>query len=440
MSGDGESVARRLDAHQSSGEGRPRLAVVITAGGTGLRMGGDTPKQFLELAGRPLLLHALDAALDWARDASGVELAGLVVSHPAGELDRTARLLEQALARAGGPAAWPGLAAAPVEGGATRQESVALALAALPEDLAAVFIHDGARPLATPSLYSRLWAAFQARGDAAGAVPVLPPGDTLKQVRHGTESLEIAGTVDREHARAVQTPQLLRWPQIRAWHERARGEGFAATDDAALAERYAPEAPLLGVAGEARNLKLTRPEDLRLAAAWLRDDGAPVEPGLRVGQGFDVHAFVPDRRLVLGGVEFPGERGLAGHSDADVLLHAIADALLGAAALGDIGSHFPDTEEAWRGADSWDLLREVAVRVRAAGFRPVNVDATVICERPRIRPRVDAMRARIADALCLPRDAVNVKGTTTEGLGFPGRGEGIAAQAVALLAPALAER
>ena len=423
----------------------PRLAVVITAGGSGSRMGGPLPKQFISLAGRPVLVHCLSTALEWARGA-GVELAALCVSHPPGAAAETARLLEASRAGSGDRAAFAGLTMMCIPGGETRQESVRLALEALPGDLDAVFIHDGARPLATYALYQRLWQALADDETAQGAVPLLPPGDTLKEL--GADGLDVTGTLDRERVRAVQTPQLFRWPLIRRLHLEAREAGVTATDDAALLEGRTPRLRVAAVAGEARNLKLTRPEDLALAEAWLRgdeveasggpglrrDDGTQEDPGLRIGQGFDVHAFAAGRPLVLGGVVIPFERGLAGHSDADVLLHAVADALLGAAALGDIGLHFPDTEEAWRGADSWELLRETGRRVRQAGFRPVNVDATVICEAPRIRPHVEAMRARIAAALDLSVAAVGVKGTTSEGLGFTGRGEGIAAQAVALLA------
>jgi len=415
-----------------------RLAVVITAGGTGRRMGAGAPKQFLTLAGRPVLARTLEQALEWGRRAApALELAALVVSHPAGGGAETARLAVAAC-QAADCATWaPDLQLRCLDGGATRQESVRLALAGLPDDLTAVFVHDGARPLASAELYQSLWQLLERTPAALGVVPLLPPGDTLKAISCAADGLaQVTATVDREGVRAVQTPQLFRWPDLRRWHERAAAEGFVGTDDASLAERYAPEGRVLAAEGRRVNLKLTRPEDLAMAEGYLRGEAGP--PGssladLRVGQGFDVHAFTEGRPLILGGVEIPHERGLAGHSDADVLLHAISDALLGAAGLDDIGAHFPDTDSAWKGADSWKLLVEVNRRVRAAGFRPLNVDATLICERPKIRPYVPAMRARIAAALELPEAAVNVKGTTTERLGFTGRGEGIAAQAVCLL-------
>lgn len=402
-------------------------------------MGGAAPKQFLTLAGRPVLARSLEQALRWGRQAlPEVELTALVVSHPEGAADETRHLLELALAEADAAHWAPLLQAQILAGGATRQESVQRALEALPSELTAVFVHDGARPLARADLYAALWQAFHNSPGCLGAVPILPPGDTLKSVKRDADgSLVVAGTVDREQVRAVQTPQLFRWPALRDWHRQAARLDFVATDDASLAERFAPQGEVRIVEGNRGNLKLTLPEDLAIAEGWL-GKAEPGPPGsslavLRIGQGFDVHAFAEGRPLILGGVEIPHPQGLAGHSDADVLLHAIADALLGAAALDDIGAHFPDTDPRWKGADSWELLCEVDRRVREAGYCPLNVDATVICERPKIRPFVPAMRERIATALRLPLPAVNVKGTTSEGLGFTGRGEGIAAQAVCLL-------
>jgi len=398
-----------------------RVAIVVTAGGTGSRLGGGLPKQFLPLAGQPVLARALSGALSWATSASeGLGLAALAVSHPPGHGEATRALLDRCLEDAG----LPRFVGIVVEGGATRQESVRRALEALPATLEAVFVHDGARPLATPALYQSLWRRLSDQPEALGAVPLLPPTDTLKRVAGD----QLAGTVDREAVRAVQTPQLFRWPRLLELHREAAARGLEATDDAALAEILAPGEAVLAVDGEAGNVKITRGEDLAMAERRL--GGAPV---LRVGQGFDVHAFAPGRPLVLGGVAIPHDQGLAGHSDADVLLHAISDAVLGAAGLDDIGAHFPDSDERWRGADSWELLRECVRRAAEAGWRPVNVDATLIGERPKIRPHVPAMRERIAAALGLPEGAVNVKGTTTERLGFPGRGEGLAAQAVVLL-------
>jgi 2-C-methyl-D-erythritol 2,4-cyclodiphosphate synthase/2-C-methyl-D-erythritol 4-phosphate cytidylyltransferase len=405
-----------------------RLGWILAAGGRGLRMGGPRPKQFLELAGEPVLLHAL-RTLPPLR-AHG--LAAVAVGHPSGEAGETRLLLERFAAETEGFGfdEQAAVRLVLVPGGATRQASVAAALMALPAELDLIAVHDAVRPLATPELVLRLLAALVADDEAWGVVPLLPPGDTLKSVSIlGPGHWEITGTADRERTLAVQTPQLFRAARLSQAHERAVADGVEAGDDAALVERCAGR--LLGLEGERANIKLTRPEDLDWAAAWLAR--GTKEGAMRVGQGFDVHAFCEGRPLMLGGVEIPCERGLAGHSDADVLLHAIADAVLGAAGLGDIGRHFPDTDAAYAGADSWELLREVAALARRAGWRVLNLDATVICERPKIAPHAQVMRTRIAAALGLPAAAINLKGTTSEGLGFTGRGEGIAAQAVCLL-------
>lgn len=414
-----------------------RLALVITAGGLGRRMAAGAPKQFLNLAGRPMLARTLEGAVQALAELPHLRLTHLLLSHPVEACRESQLLLDDAADLA------DRLEMAPifqlVEGGPTRQDSVRLALEALAAQPGpapdAVLVHDGVRPLASPALYQRLVEGLHTRKDALGVVPLLSVTDTVKSVRRDARAWTVTGTVDREGLGAVQTPQLLRWPQALDLHRKARAEGLAVTDEAMLVERLAPKALLVGVEGESRNIKITRPDDLLLAEAWLareRKDGAM--DALRVGQGFDVHAFAPDRPLVLGGVAIPHELGLAGHSDADVLLHAIADAVLGAAGLDDIGALFPDTEERWRGADSWELLRECVRRAREKGWMPVNVDATLMGQRPRIRPHVPAMRERIAQALELSVDAVNVKGTTTERLGFIGREEGLAAQAVVLMA------
>lgn len=413
-----------------------RLALVITAGGLGRRMAAQAPKQFLHLAGRPVLARTLEGALGALAAQPSLTLTHLVLSHPAEAREETRLLLDQAMASSLGLELREALL---VAGGPTRQDSVRLALEALaqagdpmPE---AVLVHDGVRPLASPQLYHRLVQGFQTREDAVGVVPLVPLSDTLKILHQEAQGWTVAGTVDREGLGAVQTPQLLRWPQALDLHRQALEAGLVVTDEAMLVELLAPSSVLVGVEGESRNIKITRPDDLLLAEAWLGEQGrGGAMDGLRVGHGFDVHAFAPGRPLVLGGVVLPHPVGLAGHSDADVLLHAIADAVLGAAGLDDIGAHFPDTEERWQGADSWELLRECVRRARECGFRPVNVDATLLGQRPKIRPFVPAMRERIGQAMDLEESAVNVKGTTTERLGFIGREEGLAAQAVVLMA------
>ncbi len=410
-----------------------RLAVILTAGGRGSRMSSSAPKQFIELAGKPVLAHALDALFSWLKDQPELELE-LVLTHPADAASETRELLDGSLMAC--PALAGRLKTHLANGGDTRQDSVRLGLQSLNSTAEAVYIHDGARPFASPELYHRLLTTLDSDENTLAVVPLLPATDTLKQL---DQAGCITGTVDRSQVRAVQTPQLLRLPQALELHERAAADGFVATDDASLVEHYSPGS-LLAVEGDPANLKLTTPQDLLLAEALLlRKEQAVIQDdafGLRVGQGFDVHAFCEGRPLILGGIEIPFERGLAGHSDADVLLHAISDALLGAANLGDIGQHFPDTDPAWKGADSWQLLKAVAGLLAGKGWRVVNLDATLICQRPKLAPYRDAMRERICQALVTQPEQISLKATTTEKLGFTGREEGIAAQAVVLLARA----
>jgi 2-C-methyl-D-erythritol 4-phosphate cytidylyltransferase / 2-C-methyl-D-erythritol 2,4-cyclodiphosphate synthase len=293
-----------------------------------------------------------------------------------------------------------------------------------------VVIHDGARPLAEPELFDRCAAAAAESGAAIAATPV---ADTLKRVAEGA----IAGTVDRAGLWAAQTPQAFRLESLR--RAMAANSGETVTDEARLCE--VAGLPVSVVPASPANLKVTHAEDIPVADALLRArHGSPPRVGpVRTGIGYDAHRFASGRRLVLGGVEIAHDRGLEGHSDADVLLHAIADAVLGAASLGDIGQHFPPSDERFRDADSQYLLREVARLAREAGWAPGNIDATVLAEAPRIGPHVPLMRERIASCLGLSPGAVSVKATTNEGMGSIGRGEGIAALATATLVPALVD-
>ncbi len=316
-----------------------------------------------------------------------------------------------------------------VPGGASRQDSVAVGLYALGGDGDDfVLVHDGARPLLTPSVIDRCLDGARAHGSAVAALPV---ADTLKSAdARGT----VTGTVDRSHLWAVQTPQIFRTSELFRAHAAAAAAGFTGTDEASLVEAFGAERVHL-VPGASDNLKITRPEDLHLAEAIMnaRRPTSPLET--RVGFGYDVHRLAPGRRLVLGGIEIPHTQGLDGHSDADVLLHALMDALLGAAALPDIGHLFPNTDPAYAGADSAALLSHVARRVADAGYRVVNVDLTLIAEAPKIAPYVEAMREVVARRLSVSVTQVGIKATTHEGLGALGRGQGIAAHAVAALAP-----
>ncbi|EKV26493.1 2-C-methyl-D-erythritol 4-phosphate cytidylyltransferase [Caenispirillum salinarum AK4] len=384
------------------------VVALVVAAGRGARMGGGgLPKQYRLLGGRPVLRHSLGT------------LAGhpsvdhvLTVIHPD---DRP--LYEEAAA---------GLNLAdPVPGGAERQDSVRLGLeaaAGLGADV--VLIHDGARPFVDAGVIDRVVAALI---DHDGAIPALPVADTLKR---GDASGRITETVPRDGLWRAQTPQGFRFEAIRQAHRAA--EGKVLTDDAAVLE--AAGGTVVLVPGAEANVKITTGEDLTRAERLF---DRPLEP--RTGTGFDVHAFAAGGDGVqLCGVLVPYSARLAGHSDADVAWHAITDAILGAIGAADIGRHFPPTDEKWKGADSAVFLAHAARLVEARGGRIAHVDVTVICERPKIGPFRSAMRARTAEVLGLSAERVNVKGTTTEKLGFTGRREGIAAQAAAtVLLPAL---
>jgi 2-C-methyl-D-erythritol 4-phosphate cytidylyltransferase/2-C-methyl-D-erythritol 2,4-cyclodiphosphate synthase len=312
-----------------------------------------------------------------------------------------------------------------VAGGERRQDSVAAGLAALPEATEIVVIHDGARPLADAALFDR---AARAAAEHRAAIAAMPVADTLKRVQDG----QITVTVDRSGLWAAQTPQAFRLETLRRAIAASAGEDV--TDEARICE--AAGVPVAVVPASLANLKVTHPEDIPVAEALLRARrAAPSVAMPRVGIGYDTHRFAPGRRLVIGGVEIPAELGLEGHSDADVLLHAIADAILGAAALGDIGQHFPPSDERFRDANSQELLREAACLVHAAGWEVGNVDATILAEAPRMAPHATLMSERIAACLAIAPNAVSIKATTNEGMGAIGRGEGIAAMATAMLLP-----
>ena len=299
-----------------------------------------------------------------------------------------------------------------VQGGATRADSVRSGLAAAKGQLVA--IHDAARPFASAKIIT---AALQAAAESGAAAPAVPVKDTIKVA---DKDGKVVATPDRATLYAVQTPQCFdRALYLQALEAVSGEKASLVTDDCSLFELAG--LPVTLTAGDYANLKITTKEDLQK------------EKTMRIGHGYDVHRLVEDRKLILGGVEVPYEKGLLGHSDADVLLHAVMDAVLGAAALGDIGQHFPDTDPAYKGADSLALTREVAKIIAAHGYKVGNIDATILCQRPKLAPHIPAMRQNIADAFGLPLDAVSVKATTEEHLGFTGEGLGIAAHAVALI-------
>lgn len=305
-----------------------------------------------------------------------------------------------------------------IAGGAQRQDSVRNGLARCSHQI--VVIHDAARPMVTCQMIERSIQKAEEMGACIAAVPVI---DTIKSAEYNT----VRSTVDRSSLYSVQTPQTFRAELIRRAYDQALADGFYATDDAALVEHLGEEVAI--VPGSYENIKITTPADLEIAECRL--GGGQSE--IRTGFGFDVHQLVEGRELWLGGVKIEHEKGLLGHSDADVAVHAIADACLGAAALGDIGKHFPDSDPAYKGISSLKLLQHVGELIRAEGCSVVNVDATIACERPKIAPHSTDMRVRIAEALPTTPDRVSIKGTTTEGLGYTGRGEGIACWAVATL-------
>lgn len=376
--------------------GGERVGGILAAGGAGLRAG--VAKQWATVGGETVLRRAARVL-----SASGV-VDQIVAVVPAGEESRGAADLQ-------------GLEVPvrTVAGGAARADSVRAGLEAL-GDVEVVLVHDAARPFATASLARAVAEAAAERGAALAA---LRATDTVKR----GEGDRVAETLDRRVLWLAQTPQGFRAPLLRRAFASAGPSAAEATDECQLVERLGEEVAL--VPGEPGNFKITGPDDLARARVLI-------EPSVAMGVGYDVHAFAAGRRLVLGGVEFEGD-GLLGHSDADICAHAICDAVLGAAGLGDIGRHFPDTDPRWEGVSSLHLLREVAGKVRARGFTVGNCDVTLAARRPKIAPRAEEMRARLAEALGVSPAQVNVKATTGEGLGFVGRGEGIAAHAVALL-------
>ena len=386
---------------------------LIPAAGRAVRFGGQgVNKVFADLAGRPLLRWTAEAL------AAHEGIDGLVVVVGAAEVSQCRSALQGV----------PTLMSI-IPGGQTRQESVAIGLYTLggaQDDL--VLVHDGARPLVSRDVIGRCLEGAALHGNAVAALPV---ADTLKAA---DEAQVVQRTVDREGLWAVQTPQAFRVSTLYEAHASARDMGWEGTDEASLVEKFTDE-PVHLVLGDPANFKVTRPEDLRLAEALLAPRRQETSPMPRIGFGYDIHPLVEGRRLMLGGVEVPSVRGLDGHSDADVLLHALCDALLGAAGLPDIGHLFPNTDPAYAGISSLKLLAEVVRRLAAEGLTVGNVDLTLIAEAPKIAPYVPRMRDAIAGVLRVAAGQVGIKATTNEGLGSLGRGEGIAAHAVALLAP-----
>lgn len=375
---------------------------IILAGGSGSRMGADRNKVLLSLQNEPVITRSVKA---FSSLVDGVVLVSRKDDIPAMQAAMDAASLSATI----------------VAGGESRQASVWNGLLALPESCTHVLIHDGARCMVDEGTIRRCMASVEAHGTGVAAIPAI---DTIKQV--DADEL-VLSTPDRSTLRAVQTPQGFAVDLIRQAHLAAQADAFLGTDDASLVERLG--VPVRLTLGDRRNIKLTTPEDMKMAESFLPDDF----PALRVGQGYDVHRLVEGRDLILCGVNVPHALGLLGHSDADVALHALMDAMLGAMAMGDIGKHFPDTDERYRGISSMKLLEHVVELLEAHHARVTNCDVTIIAQKPKLLPFIPQMRDNIASALHLPVDRVNVKATTTERLSFEGREEGISAQAVCMI-------
>jgi 2-C-methyl-D-erythritol 4-phosphate cytidylyltransferase/2-C-methyl-D-erythritol 2,4-cyclodiphosphate synthase len=420
-----------------------KTAVIIAAAGSGKRMGGGIPKQYGRLGGMSILARSVKAFAD-LKEIHRIMIVTNEEFHGHCRAELSSLGLMSKVSDI-------------LPGGQERQDSIYNAVRRLPEDVDLVLVHDGVRPFVTAEVIRRTIEAARAHGAAVAAVPVK---DTIKVA----EESRLVKTLDRRLLYAIQTPQgFSRELLIHAYDEAYRNNYYG-TDDAYLVERAGEKVFI--AKGDYNNIKITTMEDIVFGEAILggqSEDGGmsgrfefnslktgPLngtfpeadtdaeqdsagEEEIRVGTGYDVHRLVRGRRLILGGVNIPFEKGLLGHSDADVLVHAIMDAMLGAASLGDIGRHFPDTDEKYRGISSLKLLETVGKMLRDRGFCIVNIDATVIAQRPKIAPHIREMILYLSEALGIEKNRINVKGTTTEKLGFAGREEGIAAQASVLV-------
>ncbi|MEJ2110043.1 MAG: 2-C-methyl-D-erythritol 4-phosphate cytidylyltransferase [Acidobacteriota bacterium] len=379
-------------------------------------MNARVPKQFLEVFGKPLLVHTIENIV------SVETIAQIVVALPAEYLSEANSILNRNPFRI------------PVEcvaGGSNRQESVHCGVKKVRSEIDIILVHDAVRPFCPPDMVRRMLEYAREKGSAVAAMPAT---ETIQRVSEDGRVLE---TAPRRELYAIQTPQVFHAEVLRSALCSATEEGFTGTDESSVV-RWAGH-PVFIVEGSADNIKITRPLDLKLAELLMnrpsdmREGFSGEESGMRVGQGIDYHRLVEGRRLILGGVAIPFEKGLEGHSDADVLSHAVCDALLGAASMGDIGRHFPDTDPANRGRSSREFLEQVRSKIEAGGWGILNVDATLLAQKPKLAPYMQEMRSNIASSLDIAEERVNIKATTTEGLNAEGRGEGISAQAIALL-------
>lgn len=408
-----------MQIESGTDSGQPRVAAVIAAGGTGTRIGSQLPKQFIQIGGKPILVRTVESVL------SVESVFEVVIALPAEHIAQAETLLAQWELRA------PVVC---VAGGTTRQESVWRGVQRASTSADLIMVHDAVRPFCDRDTLRRVLETSWRTG---AAIPGLPATETIQRVsRRGL----VLKTPPREELYAIQTPQCFHSSILRTALERASREGFEGTDESSVV-RWAGH-PVAVVRGSPENIKITRPLDLEIAERLLEqlggeDTRARQATGdktmLRIGHGIDYHRLAEGRKLILGGMQIPHDKGLEGHSDADALTHAVCDALLGAAALGDIGRHFPDSDPAHRNRPSLEFLGEVKDKVAAAGWKVENVDATLLAQRPKLAPYFEGMRCNIARTLGLEVNAVSIKATTTEEMNAEGRGEGISAQAVVLL-------
>jgi 2-C-methyl-D-erythritol 4-phosphate cytidylyltransferase/2-C-methyl-D-erythritol 2,4-cyclodiphosphate synthase len=393
-----------------------KAAAVIAAGGAGIRMNSSVPKQFLKISGKPILLHTIEGI------ASLEQIVQIVIALPPEHINRAESILRRQPLRT---------EVLCVPGGSNRQESVRCGVAHVRQDVDVILVHDAVRPCCDRDVMVRVLNEAWKKG---AAVPCLPATETIQRV---SRKARVLSTPPRQELHAIQTPQGFHAGILKSALERAHEEGFLGTDESSVV-RWAGHRVVV-IPGSPDNIKITRPLDLDIAELLIskglrKTEGTGMnESELRIGQGIDYHRLSEGRKLILGGVEIPFEKGLEGHSDADVLSHAVCDAVLGAAGLGDIGRHFPDTDSSNRGRCSLEFLCEAKMKIEAAGWVIRNVDATLLVQKPRLATHIPAMRQNIAESLGMDTAEVNIKATTTEGMNAEGRGEGMSAQAIALL-------
>jgi len=384
---------------------KAKAAVIIPAAGFGSRMGMSEPKQYLHLGDKPIIIHTVAAFL------CNPNIEDIVVVVPENRVDQTTRLFEKFQINSSSVTV--------IAGGPRRQDSVYLGLKALDDSTDIVLVHDGARPLITQEVIDRCYIGAIEDGAVIAAIPVK---DTLKKSADGKK---VGTTVNRENLFQAQTPQAAQVHLLLDAYE--RNEDQDVTDESSLLERA--DISVTIVEGSETNIKVTRPEDLILAETIL----SRTSSNMRIGHGFDAHRFTENRELILGGITIPHSHGLAGHSDADVLTHALCDAILGALGEGDIGKHFPDSDVAFKDIYSIELLKDVVQSMTGNGFTLGNADITVVCQAPKLAPHIDKMKELLTQCCGAVPGSINVKATTTEKMGFTGRGEGISCHAVVLL-------